>query len=761
MHLIIIGKKNRISTGCTNYHYFHRPNMNRIPRLGAYLDVLLFAVVTQVVFLFALPFHSASVAYPALIVDYFGLTFSMGIIALIGIELTAVFSFKPAKSFNALHYLMYGQFFLMIYIYLRSLVSNVTGLPGISVYEILILACLIPIHRWKKDRHGLETFSWGIFGSLLGSNLPFRVTCYSLWAIGLAYFLVAKMPLLYTPSSDPDIHAYYLREFMVVQKIFFTMPTEPQTIMGYISGFNVLNYIWSMFNTLTPVQMVNIQGYLQAQILLGCLLGLFIRPGRAKITDIATVLVTLWLGSLMFNSMLIPGRTLLEGTPRLSHTLLMLFPLIHLYRERSIRGVHLAIVLIGLALGFLFNPAHGPPGVILVFSFGLAYLLPAKIKQPRDLATTKPPGQPLNPPKSTLPWVLLGLITCLLLVSSDTYYLRVLGINFFTPTQKSIPQKLTPNGFFSPKNKEHKSSRNMKTFFTGLYTQFDRSRFIPAHVNKSRQTISWVVLITCGFLVCLMALYLALVRKRTFHPFFPLLKGYLIFVLAMHVYLVLMGNIVDIGNPYGKLFLSYSLTSFNQIKLHILVVFLIITLLLVFKSFSWLPLPKFAATTSFMTLPILILAMFYLSIPLHNKFYPTLTASSLGKVFPHHQQIYAWLDAYVPHQERIMIPVKFYANGFEDWIMPYGVGRGIGHYTHTKTAFYYGIDGFRAPDFRQHLRRRLDINWLRKNKINWVLDSSFRRPYPIAQLKSYFRLKFKVQESSIWQLRENDESHFD
>jgi hypothetical protein len=126
---------------------------------------------------------------------------------------------------------------------------------------------------------------------------------------------------------------------------------------------------------------------------------------------------------------------------------------------------------------------------------------------------------------------------------------------------------------------------------------------------------------------------------------------------------------------------------------------------------------------------------------------------SAAHIRSQHMTAYDWIETHIPRTDRILLPGTLYDGGWELWIMPAGPSAGVGLYTAAKPAFFYGLCGFGAQDYKEHVAKELDVEWMRARKILWVFDFDGNTAYSPGTLSEHFEIAHEEGDIHIWRLR--------
>jgi hypothetical protein len=280
------------------------------------------------------------------------------------------------------HRIVLGQLALTAWFYLRSLPAH-AGFFGVHRIELFALVAAAAVWQARQqppaEQPVARFFVW-----------------LALWTT-LFLALAPRSGLLYTPSSDPDHHAFYARLTAQAGQVLYSLAPLVETAMRYPSGFSVLNALWMDFGFLSPVQAVNLQPALQTFLMLGLIVEAAVAArGRVDAAPLVLLIALAHFGFFLFVN---ADQPRLEGTPRLSDGAMLVLPLTLALRSASGWA---AASLACAAWVFTQNPAHAPVALPAILGGGIALAI--------------------SPPER-LRWrpVAAGVAIALLLVGSDAW----------------------------------------------------------------------------------------------------------------------------------------------------------------------------------------------------------------------------------------------------------------------------------------------------------------------------------------------------
>jgi hypothetical protein len=241
------------------------------------------------------------------------------------------------------HRIALGQLALVAWFYLRSALAHagLFGVHRLELFAVVALAALWILREEAPEQPAARFLVW-----------------LALW-ITLLLALAPRSGLLYTPSSDPDHHAFFARLTAQAGQVLYSLAPRLDASMHYPSGFAVLNVLFVDLGFLSPVQAVNCQPALQTFLLLGLLVEAAV-AARGKV-DIAPLLLAIALLHFGFFLFVNTDQLRLEGTARLSDGAILFLPLT--FALRASGGSRAVAAWGGIALAsaawvFTLNPGH-------------------------------------------------------------------------------------------------------------------------------------------------------------------------------------------------------------------------------------------------------------------------------------------------------------------------------------------------------------------------------------------------------------------
>lgn len=669
--------------------------------------------------------------------DFLRLVAGGVLLGMVGAAACRVLGLRAPRHFCLPYHIVCGQLFLVLYIYLRTAVCDVLpfGLVGVTSVELLTLGlagAIVLAARGQTRAYALR---------------PGIVCGWVLWFAWLCVVAQKKLGLLYTPSSDPDLHAFFARHFVRAGKILYGEIPGTDVLFSYPAGFAVLNQVWVLLTGLTPVQVVNLQCYMQYLLFLGIAYAMLTRMRLSRTAQCGLAATLFILLPLLLNPLWLHGREHLEGTARLAHTALLFFPLALLFENRGrIRkrwARVLGVTVLAICYGAAINPSHAFVTVILVVVAALAF------------------GTPLLWPcrhVSLRSWV-AGLaclsVIPLLFLWFDPYYRPYLinpvlfGDHTFHDKRWGSVRKVVAE---RPLLRADSAAK----FLPAVASKIVHSNWLSIPGKKAvlqrvvRQT-TWIALgavLICwalrwrGRLPCRMRLYVRLAAVAV------------AFGLMMKVLNGTLGVLISEEHLNGMLLLGYtSAAEFQGLALLYHVVLCLPwsaggTLLQTSQSRH----PIWGAMVIWIAL--CMPALYYASEVRRDcrHFYRALSRTSMGEITMDDIKLLKWAEQHVPTAERILLPGVVVQTPLEDWIFPFRTSRAAGLYSNLQTAFFFGIDGqeYTAGAYLERVQEHFDRAWLVQRQIRWTFGTP---EFPSEHLERHFTLAQQIGKASLWRLK--------
>ncbi len=618
------------------------------------------------------------------------------------------------------HRIALGQMALVAWFYLRSPLAH-AGLFGVHRLELFALAALLGL--WQARSAAAET------DQPLGKVFVWL----ALWAT-LFLALAPRSGLLYTPSSDPDHHAFFARLTAQAGEVLYTMAPRIDAALRYPSGFSVQGALWMNLGLLSPVQAVNLQPALQTFLLLGLLVEAAIAArGRVEAVPLLLLVVVAHFGFFLFVNGDRPG---LEGTPRLSDGAMLLLPLTIASRSSSAWA---AASLACTAWVFTQNPAHAPVTIPAILGGALVVAI-------------SPGG-----PRLRLWPLAAGAAFSLLVVASDAW------VHNEMPLRLALAQAAPHAAVSAPMPAQSESP-----ILAGLRGAAGNSALaiLPRGCIPSAQCRPYLDLLRewAGPLLLLLAL-LALWRGPRRPAALVLGAGAAIWIASFMAEAV--GSALPAGADLGMhLLRSYMQEGFISSTPPLFILELMAGAALVS---AWLAGRTLRASPALATAAILGAALFAVTVAdpaapeAASEAYSSLAAtaprSTLGTI---QRADLEFIGRAAPQVSgRLLTPgYAALSNPWEAWVFPLSGGRAVPLYTDLPLAWFEYTPEFTAASYVRHVCRALDLRWLREHGIRFILETPDEmrlmcvHALPVAR-KEYLATVLREGERALYALRED------
>lgn len=611
-----------------------------------------------------------------------------------------------------------GQLAALTYVYARSLLCDSIGLPGITQLEAFLAAGLLL---------GLGRAPAGAADRPTRPAWAFAAGLALLWLAWLGWIALAKLDLHFTPSSDPDIHAFYAKLFLERGHVYYDLLPYSDSWMVYPSAFASLNFVWGTFSGLHAVQLVNIAAHLQWTLLVGAVFGWLAWRSAPGWHAIVQAIAGFGFAFLAFNAVFVDGRAFLEGTPRLAHTALLLHPLLFTIEQRRVllvRSGPWGVPILATALSACVNPTH-VPAVLLVAG--------------ACLIVARPPG-----PRLRLAGIALGI--ALAVAWTDPFYRELLLQRAGADAQEAATD-LTGAAITGAIDFARVASHGLPDAWARIAGDGATGQLARA----ARVALA---------LAALLALFFAVRRLRDERSesdgwprdtawFYTLLFG----VVGIHgLWTVLTPALARPGVLQTRLLIQYSRALQEQLET---MLFAFVPLLL---WSAWISSrSRVRAGRAIGAAAIVTPCLLALTLLQHASHREALRTSPLGMVHPVDVEFVREVARVVPRKERVLLPGRSRRLPGEHWVFTTDAGRAVPLFSGTRTSFFLGLDGwaFTGEAYEAHVAPVLDPTWLRAHETLWLLDSG---QLPARQLRRHYEVALRGENAVLWRLRERSAS---
>ncbi|MCP5039749.1 MAG: hypothetical protein GY944_01890 [bacterium] len=638
---------------------------------------------------------------------------------------------RPAVLASA-HDALLGQVICLAYVYLRSLLSDASGIPGICAAEVFAAEGLLFAAAWWRSQKRSISLAPSPADCTTGLAL------HALWLGWLFVLAFYKLDLYFTPSSDPDIHAYYARTFLERGQIYYDLLPQSDSWMVYPSAFGSLNFVWGRLSGLHPVQLVNTAAYVQLALFAGATFSLLAtrQTRRSAVLGLAALhFAFVYVG---FNAVFADHRAFLEGTPRLAHTALLFFPLWFALQHRNELAQRAALWLVpalGTAIGACVNPTH-VPAVLLLGAASWIVVWPHR-------ATTGPSV------KSKLATGGAVLIVAALLFWTDPFY-RELALQRTAPEQAREAATDLTGAAIAP------SIDPVAILGQGIPDA--ARRMAGGHLTSAAERGARRFFLAA--LVLVLGTWLVSMRGRRGESAAGPLASAAFAVVGLHaIWAASTPFLARPGVLQTRLLVQYSRALQEQLELLFLA--LVPTLLVTLGLELVERRAPHLARSRRRVVMIASFSVLLASSPFlaarfeaqRGQFYDPLRSSPLGAVYASDAAFARQIEDRVEQEERVLLPGRLRRLPGEHWVFTTDAGRAIPLFGRVRTSFFLGLDGwaFTAGAYEAHVEPpRFDPDWLRANNVVWLVDSG---SFPQHLLRTHYEPALRSEHALLWRLK--------
>ena len=627
------------------------------------------------------------------------------------------------------HDALLGQVVGLAYVYIRSSVSDAFALPGISSAETFFAEALLLFLALRRVR------SADLPSAIPRENRAPRLVLVLIWLGWLVAIALQKLDLHFTPSSDPDIHAWYAKRFVDLGRIYYDLLPASDAWMVYPSTFGSLNLVWGRFSGLHPVQLVNLSVYLQFTLYAGASFSILGGAASRTGTRIGLAVLHFAFAYVGFNAVFAEQRAFLEGTPRLAHTALLFFPLFFALQHRASLARRPRLWMfpaIGVALGACVNPTHVPASLLI----GAGALAVARGSD----------GSSANR-RAYLASGLAALAVALLFFFSDPFY-RGLALQQRAPDEaRETATDLTGSAFAAQLDVA-------SIVFEDLPGAVDRLLGNQAQLEPERLARRTGLLL----LAVMLAAHGFRMRRQQPNPDAP--EGIVRLALASFVIVLLHGiwseSASTLGQPevlQTRLLNRYSQALQEQLER--LFFTLVPGLIFALSTMRRVDAPRWKESVAVCALVIASVPFLWTRLATQQtSFYGELRNSPLGAVYASDAAFAVQIQSHVAEQERVLLPGRLRRIPGEHWIFTTDAGRAVALFSDVRTSFFLGLDGwaFTAGAYEAHVQpSNFDPTWLRAKNVLWLFDSG---SFPPRLLNAHYTSVARGENAILWRLRD-------
>lgn len=662
-------------------------------------------------------------------------------LAAIGWGTARLLELKSPRHLAVASHLLLGQVVALGYVYLRSALCSWVPLVGISVPEVILVEAALLWFAWRRSPEP-AVLRW----RPSREHLPGLIVLL-LWLGWLAAIAFQKLDLYNTPSSDPDIHAFYTKLLIERGHLFYDLMPVSDAWMVYPSGFSCLNFVLGLLSGLHPVQLVNIGPYLQFTLFCGAAFAVMSQSVRRPRLLVFLALVHFALAYLCFNPVFAPSREMLEGTPRLAHGAILFFPLFFVIQQSRALGRRpslLVLPLCGVVTGMCINPAHAPAALL----FGAAALAALLVD-----AETRSAIMARGVARLTGSVALFAAIFVVFL-ATDPFY-RSLFLQQSAPEgQVEQAQDLTGDALSIDFD-----TMKLASAIRPALLRVPSS--LLASPGGTGDTHGVQILLLFGLLSCFAATRFAKgLRARGFAGVAGgslTLAGVTLACLVIHaLWLEVVRMLARPEVLQGSLLLRYT----EALQYQLSVLFFALGFSALFAALADLRWPedksfakRFGARLVVISAGVSCLVLVPAAEEQAKIFYPRLRESPLGQVYASDVEFVARAKKRIGDEERVLLPGRLAQSRTEHWIFTTDAGRAVPLFSDIRTSFFLGLDGwsFTAGAYEAHVEApNFDPVWLRSKNVLWLVESG---NFPARILANHYERVLGNDHAVLWRLR--------
>ncbi len=660
----------------------------------------------------------------------------------IGAALRRLLQLQRPTVLATAHDALLGQIACITYVYARSTLANLLSLPGISTTEIFAVEALVLWLAFKPNASEQQTQTWTL-GTMSSASIV-----HLLWLGWLFAIAALKLDLHYTPSSDPDTHAFYAKVFLEHGRIYYDLLPNSDSWMIYPSAFGVMNFVLAKLSGLHPVQVVNISVYFQLALFAGASFSAIASLINRRETVVALAVLHFASCYLIFNAVFVERRMYLPGTPRLAHTALLIFPLLFAMQHRKAihqRGLLFCLPFAAVLVGLCINPSHAPAALLFgVLAFAAVKLFPGPS-----------PPQPTARPRSWAQQLAAATVLVLMFIGSDPFYRNLVEQQIAPAEDRELATDLTGGAFGESIDFAGLLPRALPKVWSAIIDTSKRS------TNTSPTRVLLLLALVGGMVVIFASMRLA--KGQFPSEANALLRFSVCAVVALAVHALWSETTPQFGQAnvlQTELLVRYTHGLQRQINLLFFSIAPATLVGLVLASVSTWRTPEAARSTwidhgTTIAAAALCIPLAYTALQIHQTTHiDALRRSPLGEIYASDVEFAQRVEAEVGDDGRVLLPGRSHRTRHEHWILTNHAGRAIPLYSNVKTSFFFGLDGwaFTAGAYQTHVAPpHFDPVWLRAQKVLWLVESG---NFPLPILNAFYERRFGNDHAVLWRLRE-------
>ncbi|MDQ3288174.1 MAG: hypothetical protein M3Q42_07905 [Pseudomonadota bacterium] len=583
-------------------------------------------------------------------------------------------------------WIVVGQTALLVYAFTRSAVHAVLPVLPLTGTELGLLVFAAAVYLWStRHRFAIAALPRGLAWAAIETALLVTVC-----------LVIAdrELPRLIMLSSDPDTHAFLARQVELLGGI----PWRGEAVFHYPGGTAALGFLWAKLALLDVRNAVTALPLLQsflAALMLGEALASRIRPATDRLLLMLTALGVTAAGFLIplfasYSHMEGTGRQMAIATAAMVPALLMSGRAVRASADWRIA----AMLLVALFAMAVLNPVS----VVVPLVLAIAYAIHVAIARHRV---------PI--------WWLAAIAACPLLLLLDPYYFHLIT-GAGTPAAKITVSSAMPL----------KDVAGILASWQGHH--LTRPWEFPAQLlamSRGHAVPLFVLLVTA-----LLGLLMIQHPRLRIRPAASIAIALAIFALA-----AAHGLFAALGDD-RRFYLLAPYYAFSLLQLKILLVTALAASVMLVASVKRLPAWQSGWLAAMMVL------MVYLGMHGVQKFSlePRVDyCGSLGCLSADDLQVMRDLEALhragagagagaASAPARVLVPNSVHDTAREDWVFPISGARALPFYDVPPVAFFYyqGDDDYTTENYKAHVCRRFDREWLKRQEIAYVFLPSVR-----------------------------------
>lgn len=579
-------------------------------------------------------------------------------------------------------WIVVGQTALILYVFVRSALHAVVPFLPLGAAELAILVVAAAAYLWTtralaprpaRPRYG----AW---------------PAVELALLGVVCLVVAdrELPRLVMLSSDPDTHAYLARQLERLGGI----PWQGELAFNYPAGSAAMGFIWARLSLLDVRNAMSALPLLQsflAALLLGEALALRVRPIPDRLLVLLTTLGVTAAGFLIplyvnFSHMEGTGRQIAIASAAVVPALLLAGNMARADADRRMA----AFLLASLFTLAVLNPISIVVPVILAIAYAL-YLAFAQRR--------------ING------WWVAALLACPLLLLLDPYYFYLITGSAASASKVTVNEAMPvkdvaeilvawrrhhvsqPLGFLLD-SRAMARGQAAPMFAVFLVSLFALRMLLKPTIRTNRTALLAIALAVLA-LAAADGLFAALRDDRRFY----LLAPYYAFTLAqLKILLVtaLAGSVIVLGST-------------RRLRPHLLAVLALVMVLIVYlgmrstQKFALVPRADYCGSLGCVSADDIV-------------------------VMRRFEQIIRSDGQLVAGSARVLVPNSVHDTRNEDWVFPVSGARALPFYDVPPVAFFYyqGDDDYTTENYKAHVCRQFDRDWLKRQQVAYVFLPSNR-----------------------------------